>query len=313
MKRIFALLALALAVMLAAVSALPLGLPEQTAVSAQTADGRLLAAENRAAVSRIYTLREGGIIDVYEEFRVRAGRECSIAYIAADEEDIYFLRFYGDGTQELARLVDGAAAPLHSEAARDDEILVDLAARGGVLYLTAMNADGGATVYTYEEVGGLRLHASIPEQWLSDVVHVRCDGERVLARTKYGDSFHLTFDGQKTYVDSGVQDAEEVKAEGLRAWLRCKRSVRGAAFALWLTAAVSVLCAALAARRAYRVASRLTAVGAEVLFLMLLTGIAAAFWQLLPVVDIYAALVTVRAMVLGGALVWVLGTAALYL
>ncbi|MBQ2830536.1 MAG: hypothetical protein IJF15_05930, partial [Oscillospiraceae bacterium] len=313
MKRIFALLALALAAMLTAVSALPIGLPLKTTASAQTADGSILTAENRAAVSRVYTLREGEITDIYEEFRVRAGRESSIAYIAADETDIYFVRFYGDGTQEIARLVGGAAVPLHSEAMRDDETLADLAARGGIVYLTAMNADGGAVVYTYEEVGGLQLHASIPEQWLSDVTDVRCDGERILARTKYGDSFYLTFDGQKTYIDADAPETEEIAAESARAWLLCKRSALGAALAVWAVIALSVSCAALIARRAYRIAARLTAVGAEVLFLMLLAGIAAAFWQLLPTVDIYAALATVRTMVLGGAVVWALGTAVLYL
>lgn len=311
MKRTFTLLALLLAVMLTAVCALPLGMPLQTDASVQTADGGYLAAENRALVSRIYTLREGEIADVYEEFRVREGRECSIAYVAADETDTYFVRFYADGTQEIAKLTDGTALSLYSEAMHSDEVLVDLAAKDGIVWMTALNMDGGASVYTYEEVGGLQLHASIPASWLTDVTHVRCDGEHVLAQTKYGDSFCLTFDGQKTYVDADAQEAEEVSAEGVRAWLLCKRTSILAALAAWAVIALSVLIAFSALRRAYRVASRLTAVGAEVLFLMLLVGIVGAFWWLLPMVDVYAALVIARIMAVGGAAVWAVGVLVL--
>ena len=69
MKRMTILLALLLAGMLAAASVMPWGLPDTEDLvpgPTEREDGAVLTAENRWFTSRIYTLREGCVSEVYE-------------------------------------------------------------------------------------------------------------------------------------------------------------------------------------------------------------------------------------------------------
>ena len=99
MKRVTILLALLLAGKLAAASMMPWGLPDtENLVSgpAEREDGSVLAAENRWFTSRIYTLRDGQVSEVYEESRIRGGEESRIVRVASLEDAACFIRILGD-------------------------------------------------------------------------------------------------------------------------------------------------------------------------------------------------------------------------
>ena len=151
MKKSVALLVLLLAAMLAAVGVLPVGMPEElSATTAQTSDGRVYAAENRDAVSRIYTLRNNEIFEVYEEFRVQGGAESRIARVAAEKQDVYFLRAFTDGKRwELLKLADGMAAPAAQGSFETGGTVTGLAVRNGTTYITVVHTDGTVAVYAY--------------------------------------------------------------------------------------------------------------------------------------------------------------------
>ena len=116
MKRMTALLAVLLAGILVAASVTPWGLPTGNLVQGPTEreDGTVLVGENRWATSRVYTLRDGQVVDLYEESRLREGRESSIARVTALEDGACFIRVLDDGADwELVGLENGTAQLIH--------------------------------------------------------------------------------------------------------------------------------------------------------------------------------------------------------
>ena len=273
MKKSVALLVLLLAAMLAAGGVLPVGMPEElSATTAQTSDGRVYAAENRDAVSRIYTLRNNEIFEVYEEFRVQGGAESRIARVAAEKQDVYFLRAFTDGKRwELLKLADGMAAPAAQGSFETGGTVTGLAVRNRTTYITVVHTDGTVAVYAYGNTDRSGLVLLLPVAQTEDVVSAEYDGTRLRAATKQGDFCFIDENGRRSYSDEAVDaPAVKVTAASIRGVLLCKRLFLAAAAILWLVIAVSVLLTVAVTGRAARLATRLTCAGSEVIFLTLL-------------------------------------------
>ena len=286
MKKTVALLVLLLAAMLAAVGVLPVGMPEELAVTGtvQASDGGVLAVENRTAVSRIYTLYGNEISGLYEEFRVRNGAESTIARVAAEKQDVYFIRVFGDGKRwELLKLANGAAASVATDAFDESGTVTGLVSRDGTVYITVVHTDGTVAVYTCGDTGGNGLMMLLPAAQTEDVLWAEYDGACLRAATKQGDYCFIAENGQRSYSDDAADVPAVQMTWGIRGWLLCKRIALAAALVLWLVMAVSVLLSVLIAGRAVRLATRLTCVGGEVIFLTLLAVTVLVSWQILSV------------------------------
>lgn len=312
MKRVALLTALLLAAVLSAVCVLPWGEPtgELAAGPAETADGAVLAAENRRFTSRIYTLREGRVDEVYEEPRLRGGEERRIARVAVADGEVCFLRLLGDGGEwELARLENGTAQSLHREAFEDEITVTGLQGRDGVFWITGIGANRAIFVYEYiaaEERTSLKM--ILPLWWLRDAAAAEYDGTLIRAATVYGDACFITPEGRITYSpDAAERPAPDISVEGFGRLL-CKRTLLRWAALAWLAAEAVVLAAYVVCRRALRLATRLTAVGSVVLLFSLLAAEAAAFCTVSGAGGLTAARQT--AVTTGGALaaVWLAGT-----
>ena len=159
MKRLTALTALLLGLMLVCVCAAPWGLPGGRAekAPAECADGSVLAVENRSFTSRIYTVKDGQIRGIYEESRLRASRESRIARTAAGD-GTYFLRTYSDAADwELVRLTESGAQTLLRAAAAAPMTFTGLRLEDGIMWITAVGADGSVSVYRWTAADGAAL------------------------------------------------------------------------------------------------------------------------------------------------------------
>lgn len=145
MKRMTILLALLLAGMLAVAGAMPWGLPNTEDLvpgPAEREDGAVLAAENRWFTSRVYTLREGRVAELYEESRIRGGEESRIVRAAALGDGACFIRILGDGADwELVKLENGKAELLHRDTFEDEVTVTGLRVRGDSYWITAVGAN----------------------------------------------------------------------------------------------------------------------------------------------------------------------------
>ena len=145
MKRMTILLALLLAGMLAVAGAMPWGLPNTEDLvpgPAEREDGAVLAAENRWFTSRVYTLREGRVAELYEESRIRGGEESRIVRAAALGDGACFIRILGDGADwELVKLENSKAELLHRDPFEDEVTVTGLRVRGDSYWITAVGAN----------------------------------------------------------------------------------------------------------------------------------------------------------------------------
>ena len=281
MKRMTILLALLLAGMLAAASVMPWGLPDtENLVSgpAEREDGSVLAAENRWFTSRIYTLRDGQVSEVYEESRIRGGEESRIVRAASLEDAACFIRILGDREAwELVMLENGEAELLHRDTFEDKVTVTGLRVQGDSYWITAVGDNEAIFIYEYTVSGGAGLRMILPTWWLKEVVTAEYDGEVIRATTVYGDTCFLTTNGQCTYSpDAAEVPLPAVSAEG-RGWFLCKRAVLLTALLLWMVIAVVLLGEDAVSRRANRLANRLTAVGGAVVLLALLAAAGTVF------------------------------------
>lgn len=276
MKKIYILLAVLLAGMLGAGSLLPWGLPleEQVADPAQGENGALMVAENRPFTARIYTVQDGSITGLYEESRLRGGRESTIACVEAAGDAVSFVRVMENGWDwELASLRGGTAEILFRGVFEDPVTVTGLRARGESFWITAVGDNGAIFVYEYktaEQTADLRL--LLPAWWLRDTVWAEYDGEVIRAATAQGDTCFLTPTGSRTYTPDAAQTPlPELIASG-SGWLLCKRLVLLAMALLWAVMAVIVWGTGFLVRRSRRLAARITAVGAGVLLLTMLAA-----------------------------------------
>ena len=281
MKRMTILLALLLAGMLAAASVMPWGLPDTDDLvpgPTEREDGSVLTAENRWFTSRIYTLREGSVSEVYEESRIRDGEESRIVRTAALENGACFIRVLGDGADwELVKLENGKAELLHRDTFENNVTVTGLRVRGDSCWITAVGDNKVIFIYEYTAAGGAGLRMLLPAWWLWETVTAEYDGEVIRATTAYGDTCFLTPSGERTYSDDAAEaPLPAVSAEG-SGWFLCKRAVLLTALLLWLIVAVVLLAANAVSRRANRLANRLTAVGGAAVLLALLAAAGAVF------------------------------------
>ena len=281
MKRMTILLALLLAGMLAVAGVMPWGLPDaENLVSgpAEQTDGVVLTAENRCFTSRIYTLREGRVCEVYEESRIRSGEESRIVRVSALGDGACFIRILNDGSDwELVKLENGKAELLHRDIFAYKVTVTGLRAQGDSYWITVVGDNGAISVYEYSAEDGAGLYLMVPVWWMRDTVSAEYDGEVIRATTSFGDTCFLKPTGECTYSDQAAEaPLPAVSAEG-SGWFLCKRVVLLAALLLWLVIAVVLLGADTVSRRANRLANRLTAVGGAAVLLALLAAAGAVF------------------------------------
>lgn len=281
MKRMTLLLALLLAGMLAAASVLPWGLPDTEDLvpgPTEREDGAVLTAENRWFTSRIYTLREGRVSEVYEESRVRGGEESRIVRAAALEDGACFIRILGDGADwELVKLENGRAELLHRDTFEDKVMVTGLRVQGDSYWITAVGDNKAIFIYEYTVTGGAGLRMLLPAWWLWETVSAEYDGEVIRASTAYGDHCFMTPSGGRTYSADAIEaPLPAVSAEG-NGWFLCKRAVLLTALLLWLVIAAALLGADAVSRRADKLANRLTAVGGAAVLLALLAAAGTVF------------------------------------
>lgn len=275
MRRTITLTALLLAIMLACVCALPLGIPAGQAEDgpAQRDDGTVLAVENRRLTSRIYTLRDGEIGGLYEEARLRAGQESRIARVAADGDDIFFLRTLDGAEWELVRLDDGHSKALHRYTPENTVTVTGLHAEKGTVWITAVGDNQAIFIYRWTEAEGTALELLLPAWWLWNTVTAEYDGTVVRATTGYGDHCFLTPSGGCTYSDDAAETpGPELNASGL-GWLLCKRAALVSALAVWLFLTAALLALHRLQLRARRLTTRLTLLTGGALLLALVAAV----------------------------------------
>lgn len=277
MKRMTTLLTLLLlAGMLTAASVMPWGRPDKENLvpgPTERKDGAVLVAENRWFTSRIYTLREGRVSEVYGESRIRGGEESRIVRAAALEDGACFIRVLGDREAwELVKLENGKAELLHRDTFEDNVTVTGLRVQGDSYWITAVGDNKAIFIYEYTAAGGVRLRMLLPAWWLWETVSAEYDGEVIRASTAYGDHCFMTPSGERTYSPEAAEaPLPAVSAEG-SGWFLCKKSVLLAALLLWLLIAVVLLAADAIGRRADKLATRLTAAGGAVVLLALLAA-----------------------------------------
>lgn len=298
-----------LAAMLILVWVMPWGLPAEKLVAGpvEGADASVIVAENGAVFSRIYTLKNSLVEDIYREIRLCDGVETQIVRVAAEGADIYFVRLLGDGTQwELMRKNADTLEKLCQGVFENGERVTGLAVKNGVVWITAVGSNQSPYIYEYSTGEELKLKAILPVWWLRDVKTAEFDGERVRVTTTFDEYCFITLAGEKTYTEEAAERTlSEVKAEG-RGWLLCKSVVFAGAVALWLFIAVSILIAVWICTRARRLATRLTAVGGEVLLLSILAIGAISVCVVLTQSGLLKACETGRSVLTIAAAVWIL-------
>lgn len=316
MKKLTILLAMLLVGMLAAVSLTPLGLPEQEALvsgPAQQENGTVLAAENRLATARIYTLESGRVRSVYEENRIRLGRESRIVRVAAMGADACFVRVLGDGLDwELVKLENGRPTLLCQDTFSQEMNVTGLKAQGNSCWITAVGENKAIFIYEYTAAEGAALRMVLPAWWLWGTVTAEYDGEVIRAATMHGDNCFLTVSGEATYSEEAAQTPLPlVQAVGL-GWLACKRSALLLAAAAWAVIAAVVMIAAVISRRAARLVTRLTAVSGAAAALALLAANAVVFGAVCWFGALQPAWQTLRLTMAAGLAIWLVMLALIW-
>lgn len=315
MKRMMILLALLLAGILAVASAMPWGMPDSEDLvpgPTEWEDGAVLVAENRCFTSRVYSLREGRVAELYEESRIRSGEESRIVRASTLGDGACFIRSLGDGADwELVKLENGKAELLHRDTFEDTVTITGLRIQGDSYWITAVGANKAIFIYEYTVSDGARLRMILPAWWLWETVTAEYDGEVIRATTAYGDTCFLTTNGGCTYSDDAAETPLPlVSAEG-SGWFLCKKAVLLAALLLWLLIAVVLLAAGTISRRADRLANRLTAEGGAVLLLALLAAAGTVFYIVRVTGGLLASWQAGRLAILAALIIWLLALALL--
>lgn len=315
MKRMTILLALLLAGMLAVAGAMPWGLPDEEDLvpgPTEREDGTVLVAENRWFTSRVYSLRDGRVAELYEESRIRGDEESRIVRASALGDGACFIRILGDGADwELVKLENGKAELLHRDTFENEVTVTGLRVRGDSYWITAVGANKAIFIYEYTASGGAGLRMILPAWWLWETVTAEYDGEIIRATTAYGDTCFLTTSGGCTYSNEAAEaPLPVVSAEG-SGWFLCKRVVLIAALVLWLLIAVVLLAAGAISRRSDRLANRLTAVGGAALLLALLAAAGTVFCVARVTGGLLASWRAGRMALLAALIIWLLALALL--
>lgn len=310
MKRMMILLALLLAGILAVASAMPWGMPDSEDLvpgPTEREDGAVLVAENRWFTSRVYSLREGRVAELYEESRIRSGEESRIVRASTLGDGACFIRSLGDGADwELVKLENGKAELLHRDTFEDEVTITGLRIQGDSYWITAVGANKAIFIYEYTASDGARLRMILPAWWLWETVTAEYDGEVIRATTAYGDTCFLTTNGGCTYSDDAAETPLPlVRAEG-SGWFLCKKAVLLATLLLWLLIAVVLLAAGTISRRADRLANRLTAEGGAVLLLALLAAAGTVFCIVRVTGGLVASWQAGRLAILAALIIWLL-------
>ena len=312
MKKIIAALLALLLICVATVSALPLGLPTQASDSAERNDGAVYMAENRSLFSRIYTVQNGDVVDLYEEFRLKDRSETEIVQIAADGNSCLFVRTV-KGENPTSPLANGASWELEHINGKEKEFLshgvfdvemavTGLAIRNGSRYITGLAYNEG--IFIYEDDGEeALLKVILPLWWVMGATSAEYDGIRTVVSDKYGHSYSMTNTGERTYFDEEETALPEITLSA-RGWLLCKKTVLLAAFPIWLLVSLTVLVTAYVCRREKRLAVRMTAVAAEVLLLTLLLVLVCLFFLMRHKAGLYDAYHTIRPAAITATVIW---------
>lgn len=281
MKRNLILLALLLAVMLAVASVMPWGLPDYEKMVPGTTElenGSVLVAENRWFTSRIYTLWEDNVTEIYEESRIRDGEESRIVRAVAVEGGAYFIRVLDDGADwELVKLENGKVEQLHRGVFENNETVTGLQIKEDSCWITGVGESKAIFVYEYTETDGVNLRLIIPAWWVREVVSAEYDGTVIRVTTAYDETCFVKPDGGLIYSpDAAEIPLPSVNPRGA-GWFLCKRMVLVTTFVLWLTIAAVLLTTHAICRRSNKLANRLTAVGGAAMLLTLLATTGSVF------------------------------------
>ena len=309
MKKITIPLAALLIALMAAVGMSSWGMPGEATVpgAARTRSGIVAVAENRSYTSRIYTLKNEVISEIYRESRLSGESQSAIARVASDGEDVYFLRTLDNNSDwTLLQMENGAAEPMARGSFESEMTVTGLKAEGGLIWITGVMENGAVAVYEWAGGESAALKFITPVWWLRDVVEAEYDGSVIRAHTAYGDVCEMTASGEVTYLNEEFRTNPEVQGTGT-GWLLCKSHVLMGAALVWLLAAITVLIAAGASRRAHRLADRVTAVGGEVLLLALAAGTAAVFLLVRQGAGLVSAVQTGKTAAAAAAGIWLLG------
>lgn len=281
MKKIIAMLLVLLVASMTAASVLPLGLPSEAAmVSAPVlgTDGAVYVVENRWLTSRVYTLRGGDVVDLYEEFRLKGRDETEIARITTDGSDLLFVRtvvgknpgnpLQNGAAWDLEKIHDGAVVNLSSGIFDVELDVTGLTVCGDICYITGVGYNDGIFIYEYDG-NASQLKLILPLWWTMGATGAEFDGVRTYVTDKYGDAYYMTNTGERAYLDAPEEkDLPEINLS-VSGWFLCKKTVLIAALVAWLAVSLTVLMSAVVCRRARQLSTRITAVAGETVLLTL--------------------------------------------
>ena len=188
MKKITTPLVVLLIAVMIAVGMCPWGMPGETMVpgAARLSDDSVVVAENRSYTSRIYTLKNETVSGLYRESRLDGGVSRSIARVASDAEQVYFLRIAENaGDWMLMQLENGVAETVAQGSFENEMTVTGLAAQGGLIWITGVLENGAIAVYEWAGGESAGLKFITPAWWLRDVVEAEYDGSVIRATTIY--------------------------------------------------------------------------------------------------------------------------------
>lgn len=281
MKKTYVTLFLLAVLMVAAACLLPMGIPTPQALyyGASLPDGKTTVLENRGLISRIYTVQDEKIVDVYEEFRISQMLETLITHVGTDGENTCFIRLLRDEISypwQLVALNDGKAEVLYEGDFADTGLFSGLSAKDGVYWLTFLGDDGSIQVYEYTEQTKLQAKQIHPAGTLEGIKSAEFDGTEVRAVCEDGSVWRIKADS----TAEALPGEEEPQIPPVNAnadftsWLLCKRVVFQACGALWLLIAALLVLMALVTRYSKRLAVRLSVIGGvSLIFSMMAAGL----------------------------------------
>lgn len=314
MKKIMIPLLALLAAVVIAAGMLPWGLPGETMVpgAAECSDGSVVVAENRDFSSRIYTLRSGAVSEIYRESRYREEKVSTIDRVIADGNQVWFLRTLEGSAEWMLMALEQGEARMVARGVFEDELRVTgMSIRDGVIWITGILENGAITVYEYTGGGTAEVKFIIPVWWMRNPEKAEYDGSVIWVTNQHGEACTLTPTGEITYLDEAGQSEPMVKVTG-SAWFFCKAVVLAGALLAWLMAAVSILVTARVSSRAGRLASRLTAAGAEVLLLTLASAVVAVFFAVYHASGLVQAVQAIRFAAVAAVVIWLIGVLLLW-
>lgn len=315
MRKVIATLLVLLLAVVTAVSTLPLGLPSSNMVSdaAKGTDGIVYIAENRFLTSRIYTVRDGDVVDIYEEFRLKGQDETEIVQVAPGSRGYLFVRTAG-GKDTVDPLSGGASWELERIDGEEKKTLgsgvfevklevTGLTFHADQYYVTGLGYNEG--IFIYESDGNdAQLKLILPLWWVMGAESAEYDGVRTYITDKYGYSYSMTNTGERTYLEELAEISLPEITLSVNGWLLCKRSVLLTALLVWVAVSVTVLVAAFVCRRAHQLATRITAVAGEAVLLTLILVLGFLFYVMRQRAGLYDACWVLRPAASAAAAIW---------